>query len=117
MRRTILSALALVLAFAFAAEAKAAESRIPGGTYTTLVRDNDGIKVERVAFEQSGNFSLTTTDADRVVSRMSGTYVIEGETLVLRTGGKEVRLTIVSQDDKLLVLRAGTTELRYARVD
>jgi hypothetical protein len=115
MRRTILSALALVLAFA--AEARAADSRIPGSTYTTLIRDDDGIKVERLSFDPSDGFTMTVLDAGKVVSRTKGTYTIDGDKLTLRMGGKEVRFTVVTQDDKLLVLRAGTTELRYARVD
>ncbi len=120
MRRTILSALALVLACAFAAEARAdSPYKVAGTTWTTLVRGDKGdIQVERWEFDKSGGFHISVTAVgDKVVSQVSGTFTLQGDVLVTKAEGKELRFTIVSQDDKVMVLRIGAIELRYARVE
>jgi hypothetical protein len=118
MRRTILSTLALVLAVAFAAQARAADHEFAGTTWTKLIKgENGAIQVERLAFDEAGEFTLTVTEGSETVSKMTGTYTVMGGTLVLKLPQKELQLTIVSRDGTVMVLRYGETELKYAKIN
>lgn len=120
MRRTILSALALVLTLGLAAQAAAAEKSysLAGTSWTSKGKTNDGIEVtERADFDYSGNFSIVSRNsAGVVVNEYRGNYEVQGETLVLKIQGKEFRIKIVSMDlTTLLMHHDQVGEMKYTR--
>lgn len=108
MRRTILSALALIIAFAFAAEAKAAQQQISvAGTAWVSTTKVNGMELPvGIGFRANGTFFLAI-QVDGKFEMSEGTYEVVGSLVKVKLNGQDMDLNILAQDDNTLVTHGG----------
>jgi uncharacterized protein (TIGR03066 family) len=114
MRRTILSALALVLAFALAAEAKAAEQTfdVAGTAWVSTTKLNGKEVPVGIGFRTDGSFFLGF-EINGKFEKLEGTYTVIGSQVTIKLNGESKDLTILSKDDDRLVTFGGTEGQKF----
>ncbi len=119
MRRTILSALVMVFALGFTAQASAAEpaDKLAGTNWKhTDPRNGSELKFE---FTQNGLFTFIVKDA-KETQTVKGIYSIVDNKLRLKVFNQGmfemIEIGIVEQDDNKLVTRLDNAEREFSRV-